>query len=316
TSAISHPSSGSSTSSYRSNRTNPAGFSSSSERPPAILENEETISFPDRPPMLFTESEGRLIDKSPMPLTPASSKLASPAGSLGLVSNSRRGDSAPATMNPGREARLSAGGHAVASKLHIHQGGQGDDGNDGRPAAGGSLDPKALAALRKGLPSLEEYHKLVEEQQREEAQESVEQMEDPKKAEKLASEADDGVLRKDMLGGPEERNASLEMGGKPSETAGTKASGWDRPFKIEWVKVKPIPFSRTRHIRNGFNMNKEVKISRDGTEIEPSAGEKLIEEFWRDEGGKPLPAGIPDISLPSPPDASGVDDGAEAGTRS
>ena len=57
------------------------------------------------------------------------------------------------------------------------------------------------------------------------------------------------------------------------------------------------------HIKNVFNSNKEVKISRDGssfppssfsprkltrdtgTELEPAAGELLIEEFWRGEEG-------------------------------
>lgn len=67
---------------------------------------------------------------------------------------------------------------------------------------------------------------------------------------------------------------------------------------------RTLPFSRTRHVRNSFNGNREVKISRgtsrfaglipsvlvrltrlmiilDGTEIEPTAGELVLNEFWR-----------------------------------
>lgn len=64
-----------------------------------------------------------------------------------------------------------------------------------------------------------------------------------------------------------------------------------------------LPFSRTRHIRNSFNGNREIKVSRDGkfknrsslttrnedssfslnlgTEVEPAAGQALIDEFAR-----------------------------------
>jgi hypothetical protein len=65
-----------------------------------------------------------------------------------------------------------------------------------------------------------------------------------------------------------------------------------------------LPFTRTRHIRNSFNGNREIKVSRDGkflarpaafsqrrslifvalrvgTEVEPAAGQALIDEFER-----------------------------------
>ncbi|CAG8537103.1 30393_t:CDS:2, partial [Racocetra persica] len=38
---------------------------------------------------------------------------------------------------------------------------------------------------------------------------------------------------------------------------------------------------RTRHLRNPWNANREVKISRDGTEVEPIVGERLITEFHK-----------------------------------
>src|SRR5271170_2491143 len=41
----------------------------------------------------------------------------------------------------------------------------------------------------------------------------------------------------------------------------------------------PVQFQRTRLLRNPWNGNREVKISRDGTEIEPSVGARLLKEF-------------------------------------
>ena len=43
-----------------------------------------------------------------------------------------------------------------------------------------------------------------------------------------------------------------------------------RPFHIQWIKTGSLPFGRTRHLRNPWNADREVKVSRDGTEVEPS----------------------------------------------
>ena len=56
-----------------------------------------------------------------------------------------------------------------------------------------------------------------------------------------------------------------------------QASG--RPFKIEWQAISRVPFYRTRGLRNPWNANREVKIARDGTELETSVGRRLIEMF-------------------------------------
>lgn len=52
-----------------------------------------------------------------------------------------------------------------------------------------------------------------------------------------------------------------------------------QPFKVEWFYTDRLPFSRTRHICNPWNNNRTVKISRDGTELEPSVGAMLIVEL-------------------------------------
>src|SRR5271163_210954 len=45
------------------------------------------------------------------------------------------------------------------------------------------------------------------------------------------------------------------------------------------LRESPVQFQRTRMLRNPWNGNREIKISRDGTEIEPSVGERLLKEF-------------------------------------
>ncbi|OJD19095.1 hypothetical protein ACJ73_08667 [Blastomyces percursus] len=52
-----------------------------------------------------------------------------------------------------------------------------------------------------------------------------------------------------------------------------------RPFSVDWLCWRRLPFHRTRGLRNPWNANKEMKIARDGTEIEPSAGRRLIKLF-------------------------------------
>ena len=44
-------------------------------------------------------------------------------------------------------------------------------------------------------------------------------------------------------------------------------------------RAVPVQFQRTRLLRNPWNGNREVKISRDGTELEPSVGARLLKEF-------------------------------------
>lgn len=56
---------------------------------------------------------------------------------------------------------------------------------------------------------------------------------------------------------------------------------WGKPFKIDWISTNRLPFYRTRGLRNPWNANREVKIARDGTELEPSVGKRLVHMFHR-----------------------------------
>lgn len=70
---------------------------------------------------------------------------------------------------------------------------------------------------------------------------------------------------------------SVEETTEEAGTTGTQSFG--KPFRIEWMSTGRLPFYRTRGLRNPWNANREVKIARDGTEIEPSVGRKLTQLF-------------------------------------
>ena len=59
------------------------------------------------------------------------------------------------------------------------------------------------------------------------------------------------------------------------------AHAFGKPFKIEWMSTNRLPFYRTRGLRNPWNANREVKIARDGTELETSVGRRLVQMFHR-----------------------------------
>lgn len=101
-----------------------------------------------------------------------------------------------------------------------------------------------------------------------------------------AAEGPSGVKRLDMFG-LEQRRGS-EPGAAPQSKGFTSPSGarpssvgnpWGSSFKVEWIKKERLPFWRTRNLRNPWNQDREVKVSRDGTELEPSVGQRLLDEW-------------------------------------
>jgi hypothetical protein len=56
---------------------------------------------------------------------------------------------------------------------------------------------------------------------------------------------------------------------------------WGDCFAVEWISTRKLSFSRTRQIRNPWNHDREVKVSRDGTELEPTVGQKLLDEWHK-----------------------------------
>ena len=50
-------------------------------------------------------------------------------------------------------------------------------------------------------------------------------------------------------------------------------------FEVKWISTTSLPFSRTRGLKNPWNANRDVKIARDGTELETNVGIRMLELF-------------------------------------
>lgn len=70
--------------------------------------------------------------------------------------------------------------------------------------------------------------------------------------------------------------------------SGAKNGDWGTPFRVRWVIVRSLPFHSTRMLRNPWNKDREVKVSRDGTEIEPFIGRALL-DLWDVPAGPTIP---------------------------
>ncbi|KAL9131068.1 MAG: hypothetical protein Q9217_000891 [Psora testacea] len=53
----------------------------------------------------------------------------------------------------------------------------------------------------------------------------------------------------------------------------------DYPFPISWQSTTSVPFQSTRGLRNPWNRNLEIKVAKDGQELEPSVGLRLLKMF-------------------------------------
>lgn len=67
----------------------------------------------------------------------------------------------------------------------------------------------------------------------------------------------------------------------PGDAAGSSPQYFGKPFRVTWISTERLPFYRTRGLRNPWNSNREVKVARDGTELEPSVGRRLVAMFHR-----------------------------------
>ncbi|KAG6336881.1 hypothetical protein ID866_2207 [Astraeus odoratus] len=93
-------------------------------------------------------------------------------------------------------------------------------------------------------------------------------------------------------------------------TTESREAGWGQTFKVEWLCTQRLPFQRIRHLRNPWNHDREIKVSRDGTELDPGVGQRLIDEWLtlatsEDEGSRPPGIAKPSKSTPGNPTAAG-----------
>ncbi|PWZ00900.1 hypothetical protein BCV70DRAFT_84454 [Testicularia cyperi] len=78
----------------------------------------------------------------------------------------------------------------------------------------------------------------------------------------------------------------------------SSSDSWGKPFRVEWIRTDPLPFHRVKKLRNPWRDNRQIKVSRDGTELEPGVGRQLLEEWDREDesqsksqaSGKPGPS--------------------------
>lgn len=102
-----------------------------------------------------------------------------------------------------------------------------------------------------------------------------------------------GVAQKPI----DDEGYSPQQRGEPDEDKpNERPDGWGREFKVQWLCTERLPFHRTRHLRNPWNQDREVKVSRDGTELEPGVGQRLFEEWSKPE---PIPTTTASASSPS-----------------
>lgn len=92
----------------------------------------------------------------------------------------------------------------------------------------------------------------------------------------------------------EEAKAETDAATKDEENADEakttgEAQAFGKPFKVEWLSTGRLPFYRTRGLRNPWNANREVKIARDGTELETNVGRRLVQMFHRAVDPMPQP---------------------------
>jgi len=77
-----------------------------------------------------------------------------------------------------------------------------------------------------------------------------------------------------------ESSSSTGAGSKALSPADlSPGSAMSQPFSIEWQSQRRVPFSRTRGLLNPLNQNREVKVARDGTELDPSVGKTMMVLF-------------------------------------
>ncbi|KAJ4394419.1 hypothetical protein N0V93_003636 [Gnomoniopsis smithogilvyi] len=103
------------------------------------------------------------------------------------------------------------------------------------------------------------------------------------------------VVRDDLPEGQDQEEVASAVTDQDDASSGIDSGlenkTWGKPFKLEWLGTNRLPFYRCRGLRNPWNSNREVKIARDGTELEPSVGQRLIGLFNRPSHSSPINRG-------------------------
>lgn len=88
--------------------------------------------------------------------------------------------------------------------------------------------------------------------------------------ESQAPAARQAIANQESATSPGYEGQSMKSDGNVNTDGGTEPNDKGlHAFKVEWLRVGELPFSSIKHLRNPWNQDKEVKVSRDGTELEP-----------------------------------------------
>lgn len=254
-------------------RTTDSGSSSRSSLSPAMGRGSrpsEDAASPGRllrrmeQPNFFSPRENRLVEESPLPLsTPDKNQGALIKQAEVLSAAQRNRASAPDARNPqSAPAELGPPRRKFTTDTPLAKQSLGTDLIFDYPAAteqrlpdGFELDPDAPVRARRNSDE-------------DELPEAM-----PHSPLRTVAEEDDKARA--QVGGPTD-HVDIDEVPKPNETA---REGWGESFKIEWLCTDRLPFYRTRHLRNPWNHDREIKVSRDGTELEPSVGQQLLDDW-------------------------------------
>ncbi|GAA5993762.1 hypothetical protein JCM11641_001013 [Rhodosporidiobolus odoratus] len=281
---------------------NAVGTTSLSAASQTIHEEGEASDFPVRPPILVHASDPQFEVSSPSPFTASPSAMPSLSSAQldggGLQLGHKAPESAPATLAPhaglvkvSKEEKMAMSIEAdlnareTADNLHLPA-----EVVEKRAA---TLDDRVLYKTTTRTRTFSESERIVSEELGG-ARRLLLETEAERRNKRL-----EGIV--DRTEEPNGDRTALSPGPHRQHTApvhhnstSSTSSTWGTSFAVEWIKVANLPFTKTRHIRNAFNGNREIKISRDGTEVEPTSGEALLSAFWADD-----PSNRPEQPLPS-----------------
>lgn len=198
--------------------------------------------------------------------------------------------SSPGEMTPGDELRLGSGSSDSPLSFRWNQTAPHPD--HGQISMPGNQQLRAMTFDTKALARLRAEEALKQElsaKAKARADDFELDEEAVRNAQRDHSNAEDttgeSVARKDMVFNDESNAPAAQKALENLETTTTSgvdgfvAEGSDgimdsddkkqHTFKVEWVRIGELPFSSIKHLRNPWNQDKEVKVSRDGTELEP-----------------------------------------------
>lgn len=210
----------------------------------------------DSPQAFFTPSENRLVEESPLPVTPSMGGTLSNKPSPAVPHRS----SAPAALGPQPGREFSA--EPPAPKFSL--------GAAGKINSVAGLLSKDFASrganvvLDKNAP----IRAVRNKESTEDTKPGASALQ-PVQEENTSASGDDG-----------EQQVNEDTKPTTAENAGNDGrQNWGQAFKVEWLCTERIPFHRIRHLRNPWNHDREIKVSRDGTELEPGVGQQLLEQW-------------------------------------